>query len=380
MKRCYRISPLDTLFFRDGRPFEQEDEGMADIRSLFPPWPSMLVGAFRAAMARAMGWPGDGDWPCALTAKLGDGPENTGQLAFGPPMLLRQMPQGLQALYPAPRHLLREAGTQAFHLLKPGAEKWCTDAGPMHLPESCSRLKDCAGLWLPAAELTKVLRGEPPQQTIRSDQLWAFEYRVGLQRDSKARTAVPGMLYAASQVRLWDEVAVKARASDQSGAIATALGLEVTVADDGLPEPERLGPLGGFRRVVAFERLKRPWQAAEEPDAPTDGRYLAVLLAPARLSDLSWNRPHGSVPGLPGSLIFACCERPVLVGGWDSRAQTRGPLPLRAHLPAGSVLFLQGEPDAVRALFGDRTRRQIGEATSMGFGHFIVGWWPQGGA
>ena len=40
-----RISALDTLFFRDGKPFTMGEETWAD--GVFPPYPSVLYGALR---------------------------------------------------------------------------------------------------------------------------------------------------------------------------------------------------------------------------------------------------------------------------------------------------------------------------------------------
>ena len=55
------FDPLDTLFFRDGRPYHQGELSQAGVASLFPPFPSTLVGAIRAACARALGWT-SGNW------------------------------------------------------------------------------------------------------------------------------------------------------------------------------------------------------------------------------------------------------------------------------------------------------------------------------
>jgi len=41
-----RIRPLDTFFFRDGKPFSRGQETWAD--GIFPPSPSILYGALRA--------------------------------------------------------------------------------------------------------------------------------------------------------------------------------------------------------------------------------------------------------------------------------------------------------------------------------------------
>lgn len=41
------IKPLDTLFFRDGKPFSMGDNDWAD--GIFPPHPSVFYGALRSA-------------------------------------------------------------------------------------------------------------------------------------------------------------------------------------------------------------------------------------------------------------------------------------------------------------------------------------------
>lgn len=48
-----KFTPLDPLFFRNGRPFSAGEESWAD--SIFPPNPSVLYGALRTALATASG-------------------------------------------------------------------------------------------------------------------------------------------------------------------------------------------------------------------------------------------------------------------------------------------------------------------------------------
>ena len=41
------LQPLDTLFFRDGKPFNKGEENWAD--AIFPPFPATIYGALRTA-------------------------------------------------------------------------------------------------------------------------------------------------------------------------------------------------------------------------------------------------------------------------------------------------------------------------------------------
>ena len=65
--KAYKLTPVGSWFFRDGRPYNQGESTLADIKSLFPPFAVTAVGAIRASFARDLardqGWNGKGDWP-----------------------------------------------------------------------------------------------------------------------------------------------------------------------------------------------------------------------------------------------------------------------------------------------------------------------------
>ena len=86
----FAIFPNDTLFFRDGTPFNQDDAGLAEARSVFPPYPPVVAGALRAGMARTLGWPGWGNWQgnSSIVGRLGSG-QNMCCLQFNGPFLAR---------------------------------------------------------------------------------------------------------------------------------------------------------------------------------------------------------------------------------------------------------------------------------------------------
>ena len=75
-------------------------------------------------------------------------------------------------------------------------------------------------------------------------------------------------------------------------------------------------------------------------------------------------------------VVSACLDRPLRIGGWDSRHLR--PLPLRNTLAPGSVLFCEAAGgtslNAVKrsalGLF------QIGARTRWGFGLVAIGAWP----
>lgn len=371
------LRPHDTLFLRDGRPFNQGDQEQAASAGIFPPYPPTVAGALRAALARASGWTG-GSWSEALKARLGDGVDwASGDAALGPlrfagPFVLR----GGQPLYPAPLCLLvkrASAGFGAVVRLAPGEPLAC-DLGRVALPEKMGAMeggKAPEDVWIDAAGLRAALEGETPSPKSLIDQatLWETEARVGIARDEATRTTGEGALYAAAHVRLNERIglAVHVGGVDASGIIGT------------------LAPLGGEGRSVWIEAgtaMDLPEVPTLTPDADGVLRYTVILLTPAFFGDAEddWPKPDGTIRDgagapLPGRIVSACVGKPVQVGGWGGEART--PLALRPLAPAGSVWFMEasaGDADAVRLRHGTG----IGRATGWSFGLALIGHWQRG--
>lgn len=372
------LAPTDTLFFGDGVPFFA-DGAQEDIGGVFPPHPPTLVGALRAALARAQGWNGAGRWPAALDRVLGDGPD-LARLAFTGPLLLRAG----EPLYPAPRHLVGtfENAPGGVHwrpraLLRPGSPFAC-DLGPsVRFPEEPegavppgAQRRPGEGRWLTRAGLEALLDNQVPdvREVIDSSDLWVEERRIGLAIEHRSRTAKPGMLYSSRHVRLGRGV---------------SLGVEVAgVPDDWTWPFGRVIPLGGESRVAELAR----WSGSLGlvPSASTlaaieaTGRVLVVALTPVDVE-----AKPGAPSGFPAEageveVVTVAADRPQRVGGWSTL--TRQPLPLASVMPAGSVLFCQArEPNRLVALL----RRQgaplcLGARTAWGFGLVALGTWPEG--
>ncbi|RMG10521.1 MAG: type III-B CRISPR module-associated protein Cmr3 [Deltaproteobacteria bacterium] len=372
----FSLEPLDTCFFRDGRPFTAGDSAQWEVAGTFPPPPPTLVGALRAALARGNGWNGEGRWPEALDAVLGSGYEDLGALHFRGPFVLKDD----APLFPVPRHLLgrvSEGGWVPEALLRPGEPVAC-DLGPeVRLPElpagvdEPASLKGGAHLWCSREGLEAVLAGRLPQkeQILSAAALWAEEGRVGLERDRTTRTAVEGRLYSAVHVR-------------PARGVALGMVVENLPEDFWVPDGE-LVPLGGESRLAACRRLPIDLGVGEGVRAKLARlrRGVAVALTPVLLDQAVY---QGEVPmeGLPGTrVVSACLERPLRIGGWNGLE--RRPLPMASALPPGSVLFWEAE-DQTRfdAFMGDTATDsvvQVGARTRWGFGVVALGLWPNDG-
>lgn len=354
----FALEPLDSLFFRSGRPFNLGETGQMEIEAVFPPSPTTVVGALRASLARARGWHGQGDWDSALKAVLGDG-EDLAQLRFSGPQLL----QGGQPLFPAPLYLLgkQTAGRWDLVRLRPSKAALHTDLGAVRLPEPEGKtdghklLERC---YLTAAGMARALAGGLPESLdIRTaGELWQVEPRIGIRRDRATRTTPEDALYQIHHVRLLPKVAL-------------------AVAIEGLPagwQPQALAPLGGESRMAWVTPIA---DLALPPAPPLAGeplRYTVTLVTPARFADDSWRQAGGALAGLPGRIVSACLGKPVLIGGFDSRA--RAPKPLVPYLPAGSSWFMEtSAADAAQVLAAHGSK--IGEQTAWGFGQILIGSW-----
>lgn len=365
------IDPVDTLMFRDGRPFNQLDEGASVAVSVFPPYPPTIVGAVRAAL-----WGGKRAWP---KDKLGDGtnwfePEALGNLAFGAPLLIRQVGvavdggQGMPAfepVFPLPAHVIwKSKKKNTFVRLAPGPAVQCDlnaaqGLEPVALPcapTDAPEARPAEGVWVNRAGMAEILAGRVPntgKHLIRSTHLWRTEPRVGIGINQNTRTTSNAQLYMASHIRLQH-------------------GVRLHVELNGWPGSDfvkTLRPLAGEHRMALIEQ----GVAVALPDAPTGypgGRYCVIQLSPMVLKTMP--KPGEPLEGLPGKLVSACLGKPVPIGGWDSRPEKRLPLPLRLAVPTGSVWFMQCDDGNERIT---APACGIGIGAAWGFGQFLMGRW-----
>jgi CRISPR-associated protein Cmr3 len=356
---AFRLTALDALMFRDGRPFNQGDEGSDAAVSRFLPPPPTIAGALRLMFANALGYKSQEDWKAGV---LGDGVNwqddkacQLGPLSFSAALL---SDTDGKLLYPCPQHLAKAEGHPVIALL-PGKPLDCDLGKAVRLPAAKPCMKDVetyAGNWLTHEGMANLLAGTLPEkeQIIAQDKLYAFESRVGIGRDSDTRKARDGALYTASFVRMADGVSLVQPVSGLDPTLAKAQGLQ---------------RFGGEHRSAFIEPFKNAFSL---PDAPksltgTGGkfRYIAIALAPVVLDKVL--EPGGPVPGLEGHLVSACFGKPHMLGGWDSQNKT--PLPMRPVLPAGSVFFMEADDEA-KALA--RHGEFIGSFGAWGFGQVLI--------
>ncbi len=356
-----RLDPLDTLFFRDGRPFDAATRVAGGL-----PLPRTLAGALRTyllsragfdlgALARARR--SRPDEPVReVLLRLG-APPATVELSFrGPWLALPQADGTVAPVLPAPATLAvernnRDRERDRYYRADPLRGKlpgWPADGGRLPLwrrdgPDA----KPADGFLTPAGVAAFLAGGVPaPEDCRRAEDLYAFDQRTGIAIDPGTLTAAEGNIYGIRLLALRPGVCL----------YAEVLG----AGADRLPFTDPL-PLGGEGRHVRVQPVAaHTWPQVE----PNEGRAAWLLASPALLAG------PGAVPEVPppARLVAAASGTPLAVSGWD--VARGGPHPTRFAVPAGSVYFVEGSFSPPRqSLSADA------EDAAQGWGFTLRGTW-----
>jgi CRISPR-associated protein Cmr3 len=353
--KFFELDPLDTLFFRDGRPFAAGESGQMEVEGNFPPPPPTVAGALRAELARSLGWDGSDEGWEAVKELLGSG-EDLGRLEFFGPYLLK----GEDMLLPAPLALVDDdKAAGAIYRLTPG-DQIDSDLGSARFPsrKEQGKAEPLSKAWLTLAGMQEFLAGGLPKadRVIMSDQLYRRERRVGIRRDDQSRTTGEDSLYQTAHYRPQRGVKIAAGLSGWEGELG------------------RLLTLGGESRLSWAEAragLAMPEPVDLVPDPDGKVRYLIYLLTPTNVS--GGRKPNEPLAEeVPGKVISACVDRPWLIGGWDSAANK--PLPLQPYYRAGTVFFMEAQASDIEQIQGLHGHK-IGARQPFGFGQILIGKW-----
>lgn len=370
-----RFTALDTLFFRESRPFETI--GGSELTSMFPPPPRTLAGAIRTAIGDSLG----ADWQmfCKKSSeytvngfKLKDIigiNDDMGRVSIKGIWLA----QDGTRLYPVPLFLIRKG--PIINRLQIGkiAQTFLGQVRLPELPKDCVGFKPLENVWLTRTGLEKVLSGGlPSQDDIREKKhLYTEESRLGIARDQSKRAAENGLLYQSRHVRPFHE--------KQLTIEADIIGLDKTTI------ARRLVRVGGEGRLAGIEAVESP----SFPHAPVDKNdvqgVVLILLSPARFKESTWlpagfsmateerQTWKGEINGISLTVHSAVIGKAQREGGWDMAAYR--PRAVQSLIPAGSALFCTVENNditgAIKALHG----HYVGEDQSLGRGRIACALW-----
>lgn len=390
------IDPLDTMFFSEGLPFSQDDEGLTEAISSFPPLPTSFAGAVRAAIARQNKWDGISRWDEELVSLLGNGPlmskveddPTDKRISFGPLALQISVGDITKEYWPAPSALLTStkpaSGVKKMaRAMRPEViDGVITDAGraiallDKDVGEDVSHATS-SNLWIERKTFLKFLNGQAnPGNLLEGAALFGNEHRIGLgiDHENARKHARDGRLYAASHTRL--------RAFNKDPSFTNPPRLTVCIA--GLPSDKRptgSHPFGGRGRSASIEF--RDTDGGNGFDAfgdahafATAGRCLVVTLSPSILGDKP--TPFCDLPGI--QVETAAHGRARRFAPWDSDRHQR--TELLWMIPSGACWWLRYEQSEGLNLYehlarqGANAGRNSEDAFRVGFGAVALGIWP----
>lgn len=322
-----KLNALDTVFFRDGKPFTMGEDFWAE--GVFPPFPSVFYGALRTVFFAQNP---------SLLPDAGTDKDPTLSLRIHSVLLMN----GETLYFPCPLDLVKEKNNRknleqtAYPLQLYMAEKRSNYNLPMALRfPGEGMVETLAGALLERLTYKDYLSGSLVSASYHlMTEFVTEEPKIGIALDRLHRRAEEHKLYRIGMKRL-------APASNGGTAPAeTSFLLDY----EGLELPETgFIRLGGEGKTARYETVEQTW--IPQPPIPQGRRFKLYLLTPAILTNgwlpkwLNEKDFTGNYRGLSLRLLSAAIGKYVAVGGFNIKEHR--PKPMVRAVPAGSVYYFE---------------------------------------
>lgn len=316
------IEALDTLFFKDGKPFSMGEETWAD--GIFPPPPSVVFGTIRSAYMSQINQ--------SLTLANEPGDKSKNLVIEDYCLSIDNTPH-----YPMPLDLVLKKNrtknnseekkdkyqVQLLHLIN--NHLISSNQAISKILTADDEVETLNSGYIDKIELEKYLAGEADSFTAtKIDNKVIIEPKVGIGRNDTTRTTQESKLYRVGMRRLND----------------VKLILQVENLDD--LWKDGLLKLGGEAKAAKYQQLNI--SLIEQPKM--NYKRFKIYLATPALLEQGWlpkwinaKSLKGTYPGtkIEVQLIAAAIGKPIPIGGFDMKK--RKPKPMLQALPAGSVYY-----------------------------------------
>jgi CRISPR-associated protein Cmr3 len=332
-----KISALDTLFFRDGRPFTMGEDTHA--AGLFPPPPSVLYGALRTTYMAGK----------IQAATMADLIKETSRLSItGLAIVFND-----RIHFPLPKDLVvkKDDENNAHPLKYVDAPDYARSLTPKTLQNGMEGKMAEKDFYISINHLRYYLRkdgNEFPCKTLPIEK----ELKVGIGRKNETHIATDGMLYRAVMQR--------------------PLGVSFSVQFDNLTlDTEGVLQLGGERKAAHYESENVEYQGLEMADSIDSNEFKIYLATPAIFS-AGW-KPSDILE--EGCVIQAAAiGKPLHLGGFD--VEKKMPKPMLQAVPAGSVYYVKAQSVEQAKRMAKKIETQISISEyypEQGFGIAFIG-------
>lgn len=324
-----RIRPLDTLFFRDGKPFSMGEETWAD--GVFPPYPSVIYGALRTWFISNYSLPFS---------------RKAIQDSLGIEILGIQYRHENSRYLPMPLDLVESKDKEQVVTNQEEREKeYRVEKLLLYENPEIRSSHPLPGLLLPPNEmeveslddglisnegdLENYLQGNLEKCKVRKIRNSAqVEPKTGIGRDNDTHAASNGMLYRVGMRRASDfEILV-----------------EVFLPEGQGEEKSMMVKLGAESKIVSIATARDRIRISQDAVNLKRGSFKLYLSTPA-IFKKGW-KPD--LPDIKAELMAAAVGKPVHIGGFDM--EERKPKPMYKAVPAGSVYYYTTEESPERIL------------------------------
>lgn len=331
------ISPLDTLFFRDGKPFTMGEDTWAV--TIFPPPPSVVYGALRTAIITQRGGLKE-----FIEAKGNGEFKDIGSVDKLGSLHLRGvfLKEGNFCYFPTPRDLVSKKEDREKNLfLLELKEKSTTNIDTPYLLYSPIReeVETKTDTFISTLFLRNYLLKDNISLNYRDD-FWQLEPKIGIGRSRVSLAAEEGKLYRVGMIRLKE-------------------GVSLVVELEGLLgrfEEEGLIRFGGEGKGARYKQIaNNPIKDLKSEDfkdrikkAINETKMFKLYLATPAFFKNGWYPAWlNKNSGIDLRLLTAAVGKPLSIGGWD--IAKRGPKFMQRMVPAGSVYYFEVTNHAINA-------------------------------
>lgn len=335
-----KLNALDTLFFRDGKPFSIGEETWAN--GLFPPPLSVMYGALRTAYFSEH---------IEELKNANEANDPTSELRIN----FSAYYGGGKYFYPCPLDIVQQKdkkGEPEYSLLGLVERQadCCSSLHGIELPmllQSQEQVEPVSGL-IDEISLNEYLQsGSAPLDLLNMDKYLKEEPKVGIGRNNRMGSSDEGMLYRVGMKRMHE--------------------MRFAIGYSGLNITGHLMRFGGEGKSVSVSELKESPDVQGIKASQNKDDFFKLYLATPAIFKEGWRPAPETVPG--ARLIAAVVGKPQYIGGFDmkpKKGRPSRPKPMRRAVPAGSIYYYQGIAEVKEDSISDYGNEQ-------GYGIYYIG-------
>jgi CRISPR-associated protein Cmr3 len=326
------INPLDTLFFRDGKPFNMGEEVWAD--GIFPPPPSVIYGALRTAYFAEHGG----------IEKANTEEDPTKDLEIKGIYL--KIDETLHL--PLPLDCVKEKDDEdgrAFELeykKSDGIISSCPVDDLLTPEEKDIKIENIDGGIFSWGQFESYINRNCDSEYyfLKLTDYALSEPKTGIGRKNETHSSQESNLYRVGMRRLESKMEFQRQTESLSIIIDFCFGKDKNIPETGFLK------LGGEGKAVEYKCYDDEIKAPELNKNFQSGTIFKLYLSTPVVFKKGWIPDFIDEDNLKGNynntevkLLTACVGKPISIGGFDMKA--RKPKTMRKAIPAGSVYYFK---------------------------------------